>query len=286
MKKNNTFEIKTKKYKVGDIYLNVAEAGQGGPLVFIHGWSNSWIGWTLLANELSPYYKLYMVDLPGFGDSDSLPRYSLEIVNRYLSEFIDKYVPSPRAIIGASAGTFVAVHMVTTNRYNTSLILIGTVLKQRRTALIKEAYSRLLTLSTDSKLAHNAFERVIKNKYSAYFVEKYIDAYRFDKKLIDLYFIPGRKKVNGKSYIQMGVAIMGYVLDEELHNIRNKTLLIFGSADKYVSLKTAESLLKKVKNSNLSLRVIDKSGHSPSYEQPKETARIIREYLDSEVLEG
>src|SRR3972149_9618178 len=101
-KQKKTNGVKTKRYKVKDIYINVAETGDGDPLIFIHGWSNSWIGWTLLANELSPYYKLYLIDLPGFGDSDSLPRYSLEIVNRYLSEFIDKYVPSPRAIIGAS----------------------------------------------------------------------------------------------------------------------------------------------------------------------------------------
>src|SRR3989344_7829368 len=118
MKINTSSEIKTKKYKVGDILLNVAIAGRGEPLIFIHGWSNSWIGWTLLARELSPYYKLYMLDLPGFGDSDPLPSYSLEIINSYLSEFIDKHVSSPKAIIGASAGTFVAVHVADTHNYD------------------------------------------------------------------------------------------------------------------------------------------------------------------------
>ncbi len=281
MKKNH-FEIKTQKYKVRDINLNVAVAGRGEPLILIHGWSNSWIGWTLLARELSPYYKLYMPDLPGFGDSDALPRYSLEIINRYLSEFIKSYVPNPKAIIGASSGTFVATHVVDTEGFNTSLILIGAVLKRRRTALIKETYSKLLSFSQDSKLAHRAFEKIIKNRYSAYFVEKYIHAYRFDKELVDLYFVPGRKKVNGKSYIQLGVAIMGYILDEELKSLSQKTLLIFGSSDKYVSAKTAEAFVKNANNPNLSVEIIDKAGHSPSYEQPKKTAQVIREYLGNQ----
>ena len=278
--KKSRFEIKTQKYKVKDIELNVAKAGQGEPLIFIHGWSNSWIGWTLLAKELAPHYKLYMIDLPGFGDSDSLPRYSLEIINDYLSEFINKYVPNPKAIIGASSGTFVATYLADTEKLETSLILIGAVLKRRRTHLIKKAYSRILSLSNNSELAHKAFERIIKNKYSAYFVEKYIHAYQFNKRLIDLYFIPGRRKVTGKSYVQLGVAIMGYILEEELKNISQKTLLLFGSADKYVSAKTAQSFIKNAKNPNLSLSVIDEAGHSPSYEQPEKTAQIIREYLE------
>jgi len=281
MKKSH-FEIKTQKYKVKDIELNVAKAGQGEPLIFIHGWSNSWIGWTLLAKELAPYYSLYMIDLPGFGDSDSLPRYSLEIINDYLSEFIEKYVPNPKAIIGASSGTFVATYLADTEKLETSLILIGAVLKRRRTNLIKKTYSKILSLSSNSEIAHKAFERIIKNKHSAYFVEKYIHAYRFDKDLVDLYLVPGRKKVNGKSYVQLGVAIMGYILEEELKNISQETLLILGVADKYVSVQTAQSFIKQAKNPNLSLSVIPKAGHSPSYEQPKKTAKAIREYLGKE----
>lgn len=279
--KDSEFVIKTKKYKVKDIYLNVAEVGAGKPIIFIHGWTNSWIGWTLLAKELAPYYKLYMIDLPGFGDSDPLPYYSLELISDYLSSFIDKYVPEPKAIIGASAGTFVTTYLTITNNYKSSLILVSAILIQRKTALIKALYSKLLSFSSNSKMAHKAAEIIIKHRYSAYFMEKYIHAYQFNKKLIDLYAVPGRKKVKGKSYIQLGVAMMSYILDEELKSIPNNTLLVFGSADKYVSVKTAENFLKKSRNLKLSLAIIKKAGHGPAYEQPKETARVIREYLKS-----
>lgn len=277
------FQIKTKKYKVNDIHLNVAEVGKGKPIIFIHGWANSWIGWTLLAKELYKDYKLYMIDVPGFGDSDSLPTYSLEIINNYISEFIKIYAPNTVAVVGASAGTFLTVHLAVLSNFNFHLILIGTVLHRRKTKIIKEIYSRFLSLSANSPIAHEAFEQVIKNKYSAYLVEKYLNAYKFNKRLVDLYFVPGRKRVTGKSYIQLGVSMMGYVMDEELKTIKNQTLLIFGSHDKYVPTNTAKNFINKISKKNLYLEIINNAGHSPAYEQPKETARIIKEFLSSMV---
>ena len=273
-------EIQTKKYTVDDIQLHVAEVGIGQPLVFIHGWSNSWVGWTLLAKELAPYYKLYMIDLPGFGDSSRLPEYSLEIVSSYVSSFINTYVgSSPKAIIGASSGTFVAVHVATTNNFSSSVILIGAVLRRKRLVWVKKLYEKLLTFSSNYSFAQKTFEHIIKHRYSAYFIEKYLNAYRFNKKRIDLYQMPGRKKVIGKSYVQLGVSIMQYFLDRELQGIQQNTLLIVGSADKYTPVSTATAFLKKTGNKKISLRAIPECGHSPAYEQPVITAQIIRDYL-------
>lgn len=272
-------EIQTKKYTVDNIQLNVAEIGKGEPIILIHGWSNSWVGWTMLAKELSPYYKLYMLDLPGFGDSSRLPQYSLEVISNYVSSFITQYVSNPKAIIGASSGTFVAVHVATTNNFDCSVILIGTVLRRKKLVWVKKLYTKLLTFSTKHAFAQKTFEKIIKHRYSAYFIEKYLHAYKFNKKLIDLYQMPGRKKIIGKSYVELGVSIMQYFLDRELQKIKQHTLLIIGSADRYTPVSTAEAFMEKTKNKKLSLSVIPECGHSPAYEQSVITAKIIRDYL-------
>lgn len=274
-------EIKTKKYTVDNIELNVAESGNGEPLVLIHGWSNSWVGWTLLAKELAPHYKLYMVDLPGFGDSSRLKQYSLEVVSSYVSTFITKYVGKPKAIIGASSGTFVSVHVATANNFDCSVILIGPVLRRKELVWVKKLYAKLLTFSSKHKFAQKTFEHIIKHRYSAYFIEKYLHAYTFNKKLVDLYQMPGRKKVIGKSYVELGVSIMQYFLDRELQHIKQNTLLIVGTADRYTPVSTAEAFMKKTKNKKLSLSVIPECGHSPAYEQPLVAAKLIREYLQN-----
>lgn len=274
-------EIQTKKYSVDNIQLNVAEVGKGEPIVLIHGWSNSWVGWTLLAKELEPYYKLYMVDLPGFGDSSRLPHYSLEVISNYVSLFITQYVGKPKAIIGASSGTFVAVHVVKTNNFDCSVILIGPVLRRKELAWVKKIYAKLLTFSSKHNFAQKTFEQIIKHRYSAYFIEKYLHAYTFNKKLVDLYQMPGRKKIIGKSYVELGVSIMQYFMDRELQYIQQNTLLIVGSADRYTPVSTAEVFMKKTKNKKLSLSVIPECGHGPAYEQPVMTAKIVREYLQN-----
>jgi pimeloyl-ACP methyl ester carboxylesterase len=282
-KSRSTFIVKTKKYQVKDIKLNVAEVGKGKSLVLIHGWASSWEGWTLLAKELYKDYKIYMVDLPGFGDSDHLPTYSLDILSEYLNTFIDKYVPKPIAIIGASSGTFLAVHLFKSKKYDpsTAIILIGTLLDKGKMKSFKTIYSKFLTLSTDLKIIHKIAESITRHPYSAYFLEKYVHAYEFKKDVIDKYNMPGRRKSNGKPVIQLGASIMGYLIDEQLKTFDKNTLLIFGKHDRYISKEKANALLEKHKNSRLTVELIPKAGHSPAYEQPEKTGQVIREYLRS-----
>lgn len=274
-----TNRITTKKYKVLDIHLNVAEIGTGKPLILIHGWSNNWIGWTLLAQELAPNYHLYMIDLPGFGDSDRLEKYSLKIVAKYVGEFLKRYVPKPKALIGSSGGTFVIAQILTTQQFLTKIILIGPVFGQKRTQLGTALYKKILTLSQNNVPMQKLFAAIIKSRYSAYFIEKYVNAYRFDKKLVDTYQVPGRKKITGKSYVQLGLSFLNFDMKIFLGLIQNSTLLIFGVADKYVNPTEATSLASTLGKKNITLEFIEKAGHSPSYEQPEKTARVIRNFL-------
>lgn len=282
-RKSSEFVIKTSRYKVKDIYLNVAEVGKGKPLVLIHGWASSWEGWTLLANELSNKYKVYMVDLPGFGDSDDLPFYSLDILSDYLNLFIEKYVPNPAAIIGASSGTFLTVNLFKFKKYDPSIaiILIGTLLDRGKIKSFKTIYSKFLSLSSDLKIVHKIAESITRHPYSAYFLEKYIHAYEFKKDVIDKYNMPGRKKSNGKPVIQLGASIMGYLIDEQLKLLIDKnTLLVFGKHDRYISKDKANKLLENTKRTKLSIEFVPKAGHSPAYEQPEKTGKIIKDFLN------
>lgn len=268
-----------KKYKVKDINLNVAEIGKGEPLIFIHGWSNNWIGWTLLAEKLAPHYKLYLVDLPGFGDSGQLEKYSLEIVASYVGEFIKQYVPHPKAIIGGSGGTFVAAQTLEQISLDTAPIFIGTLFKNKRIEFLTKAYEKVLEFSSERESAQKIFEKIIKHPYSAYFIEKYLNAYQFNKQLVDAYQIPGRKKITGKSYVQLGLSFMSFYMDEFLHNTNLPTLLLFGDKDKYVTPKIAQDFVSQLSKPNISLDFVKNAGHSPAYEQPQETAQIILDFL-------
>jgi pimeloyl-ACP methyl ester carboxylesterase len=50
--------------------FHVARAGQGKPLLLLHGWPEFWLTWEPVMAQLAGRYSLIAPDLRGFGDSD------------------------------------------------------------------------------------------------------------------------------------------------------------------------------------------------------------------------
>jgi pimeloyl-ACP methyl ester carboxylesterase len=59
--------------EAGGVRLHVAEAGEGAPLLLVHGWPQHWYEWRGLVAELAGERRLIMPDLRGFGWSDTPP---------------------------------------------------------------------------------------------------------------------------------------------------------------------------------------------------------------------
>jgi pimeloyl-ACP methyl ester carboxylesterase len=55
----------------GRVRLHIAEAGEGEPLVLLHGWPQHWYCWRGVVSELGSTYRLVMPDLRGFGWSEA-----------------------------------------------------------------------------------------------------------------------------------------------------------------------------------------------------------------------
>ena len=56
---------------VGGLRVHVAEAGQGEPLVLLHGWPQHWWCWRRVVPLLQDRYRLVMPDLRGHGWTDA-----------------------------------------------------------------------------------------------------------------------------------------------------------------------------------------------------------------------
>lgn len=57
--------------EVGDLRIHVAEAGEGDPLVLLHGWPQNWWEWRRLIPRLTDYYRVICLDTRGSGWSDA-----------------------------------------------------------------------------------------------------------------------------------------------------------------------------------------------------------------------
>ena len=78
--------------------------GQGSDLVLIHGWGMNGAVWQQLLPLLTPYFRVHLVDLPGYGHSHELLAANIEEMAYQLLE----YSPESAIWLGWSLGGLVA----------------------------------------------------------------------------------------------------------------------------------------------------------------------------------
>jgi pimeloyl-ACP methyl ester carboxylesterase len=62
--------VRHRMVEAGRLRLHVAEAGEGEPLVLLHGWPQHWYMWREVIPRLAPHARVICADLRGFGWSD------------------------------------------------------------------------------------------------------------------------------------------------------------------------------------------------------------------------
>lgn len=94
--------------RAGDVNLHVAEAGQGEPVVLLHGWPQHWYAWRKVIPLLSDRFHVVAADLRGFGWSDA-PRstYAKEELAGDVVALLDALDLGPVRLAGHDWGGFV-----------------------------------------------------------------------------------------------------------------------------------------------------------------------------------
>ncbi|MAS32467.1 MAG: hypothetical protein CL610_00585 [Anaerolineaceae bacterium] len=95
---------------IGEDLIHYEVLGRGRPIILLHTWLGSWRYWIPTMQQLKINYKVYAIDLYGFGDSVKDPRkYSLEHQIRLLEDFVEKMAIPKTALVGHGLGALVAV---------------------------------------------------------------------------------------------------------------------------------------------------------------------------------
>jgi pimeloyl-ACP methyl ester carboxylesterase len=85
--------------------------GDGPALVLLHGASGTWTHWIRNIPALAARFRVLAPDMPGFGDSDSVPEpHTAETLADLIADAVEHVVPapSPVAMAGFSFGSIVA----------------------------------------------------------------------------------------------------------------------------------------------------------------------------------
>lgn len=271
--------FQTSKVQIDGLDINYVKTGQGRPLVFVHGWANNWEGWIPMISYLIDNYTLYLVDLPGFGDSGNLPEYSIDSASIYLARFIKSLPEKPVSVIGMSMGSLVVAQMgLTYPELVSSEILIGPIIKTGNMSIAASTLKYSLWFLKNFSFGESALKKVIETRITAYALSKYMNMYKFNRFLVDAYGMIGKKKMRKEAFTQMGISAANYNLNKVLEGSKIRTLLIYGREDKISSPQYAREQILPL-NHLISCVDIPEAGHVVPVEKPKEVAQAIKEFL-------
>ncbi len=86
--------------------------GRGRTVLLLHGWVGSWRYWVPVMQQLHLKYRVFAVDLFGFGDSAKNPRrYTLDEQVRMLIQFLQSIQQKKVAVVAHGLGAWVAAEM-------------------------------------------------------------------------------------------------------------------------------------------------------------------------------
>ncbi|MCB9453767.1 MAG: alpha/beta fold hydrolase [Anaerolineaceae bacterium] len=86
--------------------------GRGRPVYLVHGWIGSWRYWVPTMQQLQSKYRVYAIDLFGFGDSGkNESKYSLDHQVQMLLDFMKNMGQPKIALVGHGLGALVAIEI-------------------------------------------------------------------------------------------------------------------------------------------------------------------------------
>jgi triacylglycerol lipase len=106
-----TPEVRAGDVSVLGFKLHYREAGQGAPVVLLHGLGGSGAGWGATMAALAPSYHVIALDQIGFGDSDKpLIAYQNAVLAQFLVDFLHAMGLAKATLVGNSMGGTVAAY--------------------------------------------------------------------------------------------------------------------------------------------------------------------------------
>ncbi|MEM6450995.1 MAG: alpha/beta fold hydrolase [Cyanobacteria bacterium P01_D01_bin.105] len=247
--------------------------GEGEPMVLIHGFDSSLLEFRRLVPELAQRFKVYALDLLGFGfcDRTATDRADPDAIKQHLNAFLEQVVGADDVIlVGASMGGGAAIDFATSYPEKvTKLVLIDAVGFAGGPAIGKLMFPPLDKWATDFLKSPGVRRRISQRAY-------------YNKALVtpdaemcaSLHLLAPRWSSWLIAFTKSG----GYnFLAKRIKNVSVPALVIWGRQDKILGTKDAERFEQTI--ANCTLVWVEDSGHVPHLEQPKITAKHIVDFL-------
>jgi 2-succinyl-6-hydroxy-2,4-cyclohexadiene-1-carboxylate synthase len=264
---------------VNGIELNVEAAGEGRPLLLLHGFTGDVSSWSFLAG-LEGVTRI-AVDIIGHGNSDSPAtpeRYSMAHAVRDLEAVLDACGVDKATVLGYSMGGRLALHFALDTPHRVEALIL-----ESASPGLEDPRERDSRVEADNALA----DRIEREGIEA-FVDYWqsIPLFASQSGLPVEIFEAQRNRRLGQTPTGMAHSLRGMgagrqsYLMARLGEIETPTLLLAGALDeRYARLAEAMGLL--IRDSRV--KIIAKAGHAAHLEQPDVFIAAVERFLTEDV---
>ena len=238
--------------------------GEGMPVILMHGWGCNHSTLKSIEAQLTPGFKVYNVDFPGFGGSNEPSAvWGVEEYTSLIEEFArQEHIESP-ILLGHSFGGRVGILFASRNKVHKLILVDAAGVKPRRS--LRYYY-----------------------KVYSYKAIKHALLFFLGKKRGETALNSYRAKVGSSDYSNaspMMRAILSKVVNEDLKSVMPKiacpTLLIRGANDTATPLADAKIMEKLIPDAGLVS--FDGVGHYSFLENPYQFAAVLKSFLSKDM---
>ena len=247
------------------IYIN--DRGQGFPLVLVHGYLGSSEMWSLQRDYLSKFFRVISPALPGFGESsDAQSLDSIDDMAKFVIKIIDEKKIDNFNLLGHSMGGMIVqeIAKLAGDRINKLICFatgsIGEI--PGRFEPIDETRKRLKEEGSDI-----SFSRVPKK----WFVKG-------DKDKNYYLCANAVQNVSSETADNALKAMKNWSGIDNLKNLKNKTLIVWGDKDTSYNFDQVDTLNKNIKDSKL--EIFKDCAHNVHLEEADKFNKLIKDFIN------
>lgn len=261
--------------RVGSGLVHVETAGEGEPVVLLHGFGGSTYSYRKILPELARSHRAVAIDLYGFGWTER-PRdpasYTREGQVDLVLGVMDRLGVDRAHLVGHSYGGAISLTLAFSHPERVrSLVLLDSA----RPAYPSDRRSRLATLRPLTWL----YLRLVALRPGS--IRAGLERSFFDDSLVtDELVLAYRERVRVEG---IGPAFYGLTApaapgpEVVLEEIRTPALVIWGEEDALISVESGRQATERMPNARFV--ALPETGHLPMEERPEEVVRLMLEFL-------
>ncbi len=262
--------------RIGNLNVRYVRAGQGAPVILIHGLAANIYSWADVIGPLSEQFDVIALDLPGFGESTQPPDLTFADHPKTVLGLMDGLGLAKVSLVGNSLGGAIALLLAERNpaRVDHVVVLDSAGFGMRQTE--RPFMIRVIGSRVAGELADRA---PVKRLLTGFTIRHLMrDDTRVTEERINEYLAPFLRP----GALASAQSLLASPVDErfasDLPSITAPTLIVWGRFDPWLPESHADRFVAAIKGAR---KVVLETGHMPQEERPAEVARLIREHLIS-----